>query len=148
MRKKNALKKSQRVLKFPCHSKYLAVVRQAILSIWKSQKLPLAQGQLVALAVDEAVSSIIQHALGMKRPDGRITVRLSLDRVCFKAIIEDQTNGFDLNLLSARKQKLILTKEKRYQLGVFLICAIMDEVFYNYKKGFQNEWQLIKFIVR
>jgi len=131
---------------FPSDSKYLAQIRQIIDGLWTKQGLPKKDSRLVALAVDEAISSIIRHAQGMKRP-GNINIELHLDEVCFKVIIKDNTNGFDFNLLTERDKKIILEREKQYQLGVFLISAIMDEISYYYKKGFQNELQLTKFII-
>ncbi|GAI29354.1 unnamed protein product [marine sediment metagenome] len=113
--------------------------------MWRARKLSVKQGELVALAVDEALSAIIRHAHGMRRP-GEITIELDINNVRFNALIKDKTDSFDLYPLSESEQRISLEKVKKYQLGTFLICTIMDEVTYNYKKGFQNELQLIKFI--
>jgi anti-sigma regulatory factor (Ser/Thr protein kinase) len=39
-----------------------------------------------------------------------------------------------------------LAREKTYTMGIFLIRQIMDEISYTYRKGFQNELELIKFL--
>jgi len=39
-----------------------------------------------------------------------------------------------------------LAREKNYTMGIFLIRQIMDEISYVYRKGFQNELELIKFL--
>lgn len=69
-----------------------------------------------------------------------------MDNVCFKVIIKDNTNAFDFNALTEKEKMATLAKEKQYQLGVFLISTIMDEINYRYLKGFQNELQLTRFL--
>lgn len=130
---------------FPAEAKHLVEVRQVIQELWRKQDLPQKESQLVTLAVDEALSAIIRHAQGMKRA-GNINVELHINDVCFKAIIQDNTNAFDFNQLSERDKKITLVKERQYKLGVFLISTIMDEIIYHYHKGFQNELQLTRFI--
>ncbi|GAI52098.1 unnamed protein product, partial [marine sediment metagenome] len=49
---------------FPCDPKYLLAIRQIIYRMWRARKLSVKQGELVALAVDEALSAIIRHAHG------------------------------------------------------------------------------------
>ncbi|MBI4713010.1 MAG: ATP-binding protein [Planctomycetes bacterium] len=132
-------------LSFPTHPKHLANVRQVINKLWHAARLPAKDGQLVVLAVDEALTSIIRHAVEMKRP-GNIDIILDINDVRFQALIKDSTNGVDVSLLSKPEGQRLLEKERRYQLGIYLICALMDEVDYAYKKGYQNELKLVKFI--
>ena len=130
---------------FPAEAKHLFKARQIVEEIWAKEKLEPKEGRLVALAVDEALTSIIRHAQGMKRP-GIIDVKMYMDNVCFKVIIKDNTNAFDFNALTEKEKMATLAKEKQYQLGVFLISTIMDEINYRYLKGFQNELQLTRFL--
>lgn len=146
-RKKSTTSLIKKHIVFPAEPKQLAGVRQIIGELWRKQNLPQKEGYLVALAVDEALSSIIRHAKGMKRA-GNVNIELHIDDVCFKAIIQDNTNAFDFNKLSERDKKITLDKERQYQLGIFLISVIMDEIIYHYHKGFQNELQLTRFITR
>lgn len=134
----------QESLTFECHPKYLGTVRRLVNKLWRTNKLPPREGRLVALAVDEALSAIVRHAIGTKRP-GNIDVALHVDDVRFKAIITDNTNGTTINP-TYQKVDSILKNERQYQLGVYIISAIMDEVEYSYRKGFQNELTLIKFV--
>jgi anti-sigma regulatory factor (Ser/Thr protein kinase) len=130
---------------FTANARHLVKAREIIARLWKSEKLDCKEGRLVALAVDEALTSIIRHAQGMKIT-GDISVKMYMDDVCFKAVIKDNTNAFDFNALSEKEKMATLAKEKQYQLGVFLISTIMDEINYRYLKGFQNELQLTKFL--
>lgn len=136
------LKKS---LAFSCHPRYLKPVRTLIARMWRMTSLPAQKGRLVILAVDEALNSIIQHARGMRHP-GEIEIKLELNKICFKATIKDHTNGLDFNCLNEQQKKTTLEQERMYQLEVFLIATIMDEVTYSYKKGFENELELVYFI--
>lgn len=134
----------QESLSFECHPKYLSTVRRLVTRLWKVNKLNLKEGRLVALAVDEALSAIVRHAIGTKRP-GNIDVAIHIDDVRFKAVITDNTNGTSVNYHDP-KFNAVLKREKEYQLGVYIISAIMDELEYSYRKGFQNELTLIKFL--
>lgn len=145
-RKIQAGKLRQKIV-VPATAKYLSGVRTIVYKLWRKQGLPQKDGRLVALAVDEALSAIINHARGMKQP-GNINIELHLDDVCFKALIQDNTRSFLFDCLTEQDKQKILEREKQYQLGVFLISAIMDEISYRYHKGFQNELQLIRFINR
>jgi len=136
------LKKSVAV---SCHPRHLGAVRELVFKMWHSARLPLKKGRLAVLAVDEALSAIIRHARGMKRP-GEIEVNIEINPACFKATIRDHTNIMDLNHLSDQETKYTLQQERSYQLGLFLIATIMDEVSYTYKKGFENELKLVYFI--
>lgn len=144
-RKKLTLAGLRKHILIPADAKHLVEVRKVVQGLWHKQGLPQKESQLVTLAVDEALSAIIRHAQGMKRA-GNITMELHLTDVCFKAIIQDNTNAFDFNELSERDKKMTLAKEQQYKLGVFLISTIMDEIVYHYHKGFQNELQLTRFI--
>jgi anti-sigma regulatory factor (Ser/Thr protein kinase) len=132
---------------FTADTKHLVKVREIIARLWKKEKLNSKEGRLVALAVDEALTSIIRHAQGMKRA-GDISIKIYLDEVCFKTIIKDNPNAFDFSALTEKEKMATLIKEKQYQLGVFLISTIMDEINYRYLKGFQNELQLTRFLDR
>ena len=59
----------------------------------------------------------------------------------------DSLNVFELRGgLNDTQMAENLAREKSYTLGIFLIRQIMDEISYVYRKGFQNELELIKFL--
>lgn len=137
-------KTAQSVFVIPSETKRLHEVRSSVKELWKSCGLPEREGNLVVLAVDEAVTSIVSHARGTDR-SGEVRVSVDIDETRFKATIEDTTNHVDNSGLSDAEMRATLDRERRYQLGLFLIREIMDEVTYTFRRGFQNELELIKF---
>ncbi|MFH0888475.1 MAG: ATP-binding protein [Planctomycetota bacterium] len=136
---------NQQSLTFPCHPKYLVTVRKVVSRMWRLNKLPLKDMRLVTLAIDEAASVIVQHALAIKQ-SGNINIHLDINDVRFKAVIQDNIHYFDIDNLSETERRSLLLKERRHQISLYLITTVMDEVTYVYKKGFENELHLIKFI--
>jgi anti-sigma regulatory factor (Ser/Thr protein kinase) len=148
MKKKRPSKKQnikRQSLTFPCHPKYLITIRKVVARMWRLNKLPLRDRRLVILAVDEAVSAIVQHASAVKQT-GQININIDINDVRLMVIIQDNIRYFDLDSLSELERHAILLKEKRHQISLYLINTIMDEVNYVYKKGFENELRLVKFI--
>jgi len=93
------------------------------------------------LAVEEAITNVINH--GYKKPGGEIIVscRISPDRIEVQII--DAAPRFDP--LSVPEPELDSTIEDREAggLGVFLIRQVMDEISYRYENG-KNILVLIK----
>jgi anti-sigma regulatory factor (Ser/Thr protein kinase) len=101
---------------------------------------------LLILAVDEAVSSVVRYAR-FKGFDNQVTLSIDIDDVRFKAVLQDSLNVFELGGgLNERQMAERIAKEKSYTMGIFLMRQIMDEVSYVYRKGFQNDLELIKFL--
>ncbi|MBI2922316.1 MAG: ATP-binding protein [Planctomycetes bacterium] len=138
-------KTSQKELTFPCDPRVLHEIRSTVKAMWAEHTLPDRDGHLVTLAVDEALASIIDHARGTNR-QGDIRITLDLDETRFKAVIEDFTNHCDSSGMMEAELRAHLENERKHQLGIFLMREIMDEVSYNFKKGFQNELTLVKFL--
>ncbi|MDI6732640.1 MAG: ATP-binding protein [Planctomycetota bacterium] len=142
-KKKRSLK--HQTITFPCHPKYLVTIRRIVSKMWRDNNLPLKEMRMVTLAVDEAVSSITEHAKAVKQ-SGNINIHLDINDIRFKAVVQDNIPYFDLDKLSQIERNTLLLKEKHYQIALYLITTLMDEVSYTYKKGFENELHLIKFI--
>jgi anti-sigma regulatory factor (Ser/Thr protein kinase) len=113
--------------------------------MWRENDLPLKDMRLVILAVDEAISAITEHAAAIKQA-GNININLDMNDVRFKVVIQDNIHYFEVDHLSETERRAMLLKEKHYQIALYLITTLMDEVNYIYKKGFENELHLIKFI--
>jgi len=128
----------------PSETKRLHELRKSVKELCTECGLPDREGNLAVLAVDEAVTSIVSHARGTDRTgEGRVSV--DIDETRFKAIIEDTTNHVDHSHLTDAEMRATLDRERHYQLGLFLIREIMDEVTYTFRRGFQNELELVKF---
>jgi len=113
--------------------------------MWRDNGLPLKEMRLVILAVDEAIGAITQHATAVKQ-SGNININLDMNDVRFKVVIQDNIHYFEVDHLTEDERRAMLLKEKHYQIALYLITTLMDEVNYIYKKGFENELHLIKFI--
>src|SRR3989339_634761 len=135
----------QQTLTFPCHPKCLVAVRRIVSKMWRYNGLPLKEMRLVILAVDEAIGAITQHATAVKQ-SGNININLDMNDVRFKVVIQDNIHYFEVDHLTEDERRAMLLKEKHYQIALYLITTLMDEVNYIYKKGFENELHLIKFI--
>ncbi|HEV3026476.1 MAG TPA: ATP-binding protein [Planctomycetota bacterium] len=136
----------QKTISKPCHPKFLNEVRGLLGETLAEVPMSRRDKDLIILAVDEAVSSIVQYAR-YKGFQSQVTLTVDIDDVRFKATLVDSLNVFELRGgLSDTQMAESLAREKSYTMGVFLIRQIMDEISYVYRKGFQNELELIKFL--
>lgn len=97
----------------------------------------------VVQATDEAVTNIVNHAQ-MTDDDGQVEIQVDISSVRLRVMIRDHTNGTSMDLCS--DQGTSIEEAKRHKLGIFLIQQIMDEINYTFKKGFQNDLEMIRFI--
>jgi anti-sigma regulatory factor (Ser/Thr protein kinase) len=136
----------QKTISMPCHPKFLNEVRALLDETLAEVRFSKREKDLLILAVDEAVSSVVQYAR-FKGYQHEIALSVDIDDVRFKATLVDSLNVFDLNggLTDAQLADRV-SRERSYTMGIFLIRQIMDEISYVYRKGFQNELELIKFL--
>lgn len=133
----------QKTISMPCDSSYLHDVRELLNETLAETKLSRRDKDLVILAIDEAISSEVQYAR-YKDFHNEITLSIDVNDVRFKARIVDSLKVFDLgpgNQIAER-----LAGERNFTMGFFLMRQIMDEITYVYRKGFQNDLELIKFL--
>ncbi len=100
--------------------------------------------KLIVVAIDEAVTNIVNHAQAIDH-HGDVRIRLDVNDVRFRALIEDFTNGTTINTSKEEEETSYLKESKRHKLGIFLMQRILDEINYTFKKGFQNDLELIYF---
>lgn len=136
-----------RELAIPSDTVYLKDFRAFLKAILEEAGLLEREAYLIVLALDEALSVVLENARD-NQSIREIRIRIQIDDVGFKATVEDSEQCFDPSHLSESDLLEYLDKERRYTLGIFLMREIMDEVNYTYRKGFQNELQLVKFISR
>lgn len=136
----------QKTISKPCHPKFLNEVRGLLGETLAEVPVSRRDKDLIILAVDEAVSSVVQYAR-YKGYQSQVTLTVDIDDVRFKATLVDSLNVFELRGgLNDTQMAENLAREKSYTMGIFLIRQIMDEISYVYRKGFQNELELIKFL--
>ena len=136
----------QKTISKPCHPKFLNEVRTLLNDSLAEVPVSRREKDLIILAVDEAVSSVVQYAR-YKGFENQITLSVDIDDVRFKARIEDSLNVFEMAAgLNDTQLAEKVAREKGYTMGIYLMRQIMDEISYVYRKGFQNELELIKFL--
>jgi anti-sigma regulatory factor (Ser/Thr protein kinase) len=136
------MKAIQRTISKPCQPRFLSEVREVLDEILADVEISRKEKDHIILAVDEAASSMVQYAKykGLK---SQITLTVDVDEVRFKATLQDSLNVFDYGTLQSAEH---LAQEKSFTMGVFLMRQVMDEISYVYRKGFQNDLELIKFL--
>jgi anti-sigma regulatory factor (Ser/Thr protein kinase) len=138
----------QKSISMPCHPRFLSEVRTLVTESLSEAAIPKHDADLIVLAVDEAVSSIVSYAR-FKGFENEISLSIDISDVRFKANLVDSLNVYDFSFNGGQTEAQVaerLNKERSFTIGVFLIRQIMDEITYTYKKGFQNELELIKFL--
>ena len=87
----------------------------------------------VRLAVDEAITNVIQH--GYDGKEGLIQIRCEVSIKEIVLVVEDSAKPF--NLSSVEEPRLSDSLEKRQigGLGVYLIKKKMDQVTHEFKNG-------------
>jgi len=138
----------QKTISMPAHPRFLNEVRTLLNDALGEANVPKHDRDLIVLAVDEAVSSVVKYAK-FKGYENEISLTIDINDVRFKATLVDSLNVYDFSFNHGQTEAQVaerLEKERSYTMGIFLIRQIMDEITYTYKKGFQNELELIKFL--
>src|SRR5213595_303720 len=125
------MSKTHRELSIPADTRHLAEVRAAVMEVIGNRMFPAVKANLVALAVDEAVANIIEHAYTKNSvPDAARQVQVILDATPERlaVVIRDHGVAFD----PCRAPEIDLDEHIRAGhsggLGIFLMRRIMDEI--------------------
>lgn len=124
-------------------TKNLGVVRNFVAKVLGSGHVPVSDRNKIILAVDEAVTNIIEHGYG---PGQRGTIEVSLavqtDRV--EITLRDSAPCFDPTEVELPEIEKHVVGGKKKGLGIFLIRQIMDEVRYTLNGNGENELIMIR----
>lgn len=139
-----------REITVPSDTTYLSTVRQAVVEVVGEGMFTPVKANLIALAVDEAVANIMEHAYPQDRPSlqsgSDIQIVLDANPVRFEVIIRDKGIGFDPREMPDVDMKEHVKAGRKGGLGIFLIRRIMDEINYTFKQGVHNELHMIKYV--
>jgi serine/threonine-protein kinase RsbW len=140
-----------RELAVPLDTSHLARVRKEVMEVLGDGMFTPVKANLIALAVDEAVANIMEHAYGCQPGRGTrnaddIVVVLDLTPEKFSVIIRDRGTGFDPREAPEVNMQQHIKAGRKSGLGIFLIRRIMDEVNYALKENSHNELQLVKYV--
>lgn len=133
------------VLRITNDTKNLMKVREFMSRMIRSSALPPNEENKVILAVDEAVSNIVEHGYEAKI-EGYIDITVEITDEQFMIRIVDTGKNFDPERIRDPNILEHVRAGKRKGLGIFLMRQIMDEVRYVFKEGVHNELVLIKYV--
>ncbi|MBE7466093.1 MAG: ATP-binding protein [Planctomycetes bacterium] len=140
-------KTSERELTVLNDTAYLAEVRKAVLEVLGDGPFKPAEAQLVALAVDEAVANVMEHAYEEELSGAKpIKVLMNVAEDSFMVRIHDHGRPFDPGTVPDVDLQEHVRHGRKGGLGIFLIRRIMDEVTYSFQAGAPNELRLVKFV--
>lgn len=125
-------------------TRHLLAVRDFISRMARHGGLPPEEVHKIVLAIDEAVTNIIEHGYN-KDEKGTIELEADWERDRFQVVIRDSARVFNPESIPAPDMAEHVKAGRKKGLGLFLMRQIMDEVRYRYKDGVQNELTLVKY---
>ncbi|MFH1708585.1 MAG: ATP-binding protein [Planctomycetota bacterium] len=137
----------KRRLVIPNDTKYLNTVRDFVVEVVANSAFPKIDMGRIVLAVDEAVTNIIEHAYSNKR-EGEVDIQLELqaNATKFEAVIHDSGIHFDSATVRAPDMQNHVNKGRKNGLGIFLMRQIMDIVEYEFEEGVVNRLRMVKYV--
>lgn len=133
----------QRTISVSNSTENLSRVRDFVTQTMRDSKILKEDENRIILAVDEAVSNIIEHAFE-NTLEGTIKVEVEVSQARCRVTIHDSGKKFDPLSVTPPDLEDHIRAGRRRGLGVFLMRQIMDEVKYHYKAGEENVLTLVK----
>jgi anti-sigma regulatory factor (Ser/Thr protein kinase) len=141
----NMIQTTRRELDVPVDTRSLAPLRDFVREVLAEGKLGPRVSRQVVIAIDEACSSIILNAKE-HGATGSLRLLIDIDPTRVKISIADTANDYDMGDVTREELLKEFTRSKKYELGTFLIRRVVDEFTYVFRKGFQSELEMIKFL--
>jgi len=136
---------TRRELDVPIDTRSLAPLRAFVREVLEEGKTSTAATRHVVIAIDEVCSSIILNARE-HGATGNLRLLIDIDPTRVKVQIADTANDYDMGEVTREELLQEFTRSKKNELGTFLIRRVMDEFNYVFRKGFQSEIEMIKFL--
>lgn len=135
-------------LAIPNSTRYLSRVREAVREVVGASGFSESENHRIILAVDEAISNIMEHAYEQRRQGSELTIRMRLnaDATKFEVVIHDSGKVFNPREMDTPDISEHIASGRRSGLGIFLMRQIMDEVKYTFVHGFRNELCMVKYV--
>ena len=128
-------------------TRHLSVIREFISRMIRQSALPAEEENKIILAVDEAVTNIIEHGYDSVA-NGPIEIEVEHDPALFRIMVRDSGRRFNPETIGSPDIMEHVRLGKKKGLGIFLMRQIMDEVRYSFREGIKNEVTLTKYIKR
>lgn len=129
----------------PNHTNYLVKVREIVMESAAHATSDSREIGRIILAVDEALSNIIEHAYKECGERSEISIIIDADPTRFEVLIVDSGKEFDPSNIPVPDVREHVREGKKGGLGIFLMRQIMDEVKYTFVQGLRNELRMIKY---
>jgi serine/threonine-protein kinase RsbW len=130
-------------LTIPNDPKRLGTVREFVSRMVLASGLGRAEENKLILAVDEAVTNVMEHCYG-PGCEGIIEIEIECTDEAFEIRIRDQGRFFNPELVPNPDVMDNLRTGKKKGLGIFLMRQIMDEIKYRFLDDRRNELVLVK----
>ena len=99
----------------------------------------------VVLAIDEALSNVIEHAYENRPRSDTIEVEVISTQKALTVTITDHGTHFNPSNIPDVNMEEHIKAQKKAGLGIFMIRQIMDEIEYTFKEGVRNTLRLVKY---
>lgn len=134
----------EREIELPIGPDSLLPMRSFLKRSLDESRVPDAEQRVVMAAIDEALSTAI---LGGKEDGRRGNVRVSIhiNTTRFRLVLTDESEGAELKE-NPEEGIMQQASRRRRELGISLLRRVMDEVRYIYRRGFENQLEMIKFL--
>lgn len=130
----------------PGDPRALAIVRSVVLALCSQAGLGELRAGKIEVAVDEAVTNIIEHAYSGESPKPSIRLQFSLSPRRIMIDIIDNGRSFDYDGYAPPTFPDHWNQGNTRGVGIYLIRECMDEVQYEQLTGDRNRMRLIKLI--
>lgn len=112
----------------------LARVADFVTDAAQKAKLTPKQSDDVVMAVDEAVTNVMEHAYA-GQSDGQISIKLRVDEKEFFVEIRDQGKPFNPKEVKKPNTKGQLSERSVGGLGIFFMKKLMDKIEFTHDQG-------------
>ncbi|HEY3227515.1 MAG TPA: ATP-binding protein [Planctomycetota bacterium] len=128
-------------------TRHLLAVRDFTGRMARQGPLPPEEVHKITLAVDEAVTNIIEHGFNQgEKGSIEIEAEWEGEKEKFRVTIRDSARVFNPDSIPSPDVQEHVKAGRKKGLGLFLMRQIMDEVKYRYKDGQQNELTMVKYV--
>lgn len=117
------------MLGFPARTQYLSLVRETARSLAEVAGFGTADADGIALATDEAVANVIEHAYA-DRPGGPVLLRFALREEELRVEVVDHGATIDPRAMPRVDLERYATERRTGGFGVHLMTRLMDSVTY------------------
>ncbi|MHC4660157.1 MAG: ATP-binding protein [Planctomycetota bacterium] len=140
------LKAIERHLSITNETKNLTLLRNFVTEVATEMEIPGPDRNKIILAVDEAVSNIIEHAYdSASEGKNQVSIELVSESDHVRISIKDSGREFDPTEVGEPDIKTHITEGRKNGLGIFLMRQIMDEVRYTFRAGVENQLIMVKY---